>query len=238
MAARVLFLINGSGKESAALIGQRFENAGLDVDYRWAFNNEFPTDLDCYGAVFLSGSPHGAYEDIDFIHREHEVVRAVVERGLPTLGVCFGSQILASALCDRDQVFRRSSCDVGYKPLRRSDAAPMDAIAKDLLPSFPMFVWHNDEVRADHPDMVVLASSDECPNQIWRYQDQPVWGIQGHPEVTRAAAPAWFGNRRDRLEADGVDVDGLISVAADAPNAKTLLANFTTLCCIETGVHG
>ncbi|NQW10337.1 MAG: type 1 glutamine amidotransferase [Alphaproteobacteria bacterium] len=205
MATRVLFLINGPGKESAALIGQRFEDSGLTVDYHWAFNDEFPDTVDRYGAVFLSGSPHGAYEDIDFIHREHDVVRDVVERGLPTLGVCFGSQILASALCDRDQVFRRTTCDVGYKPLRRSDTAPGDAIAKDLRPRFPMFVWHNDDVRANHPDMVVLASSDDCPNQVWRYRDQPVWGIQGHPEFTPAYVEALMLSRLDRIGRSAVE---------------------------------
>jgi GMP synthase-like glutamine amidotransferase len=237
MKQKILFLLNGPSRDTA-LIGTHFEIANLDVDYYWAYNDEFPDRLDRYSAVFLSGSPHGAYDDVEFIHKEHDLVRTVASRGLPILGVCYGSQLLASALCGFGQVFRRSSCDVGYHNLSRSNEARNDAIAKDLFPSFPMFVWHNDEVRSDHQDMVILASSENCPNQIWRYKNERIWGIQGHPEVTKAAAANWFGARRDRLEKDGVDVDELIFRADNASNSKTLLSNFTKVCRTELSSHG
>ena len=89
-----------------------------------------------------------------------------------------------------------------------------------------MFVWHNDEVRSGHPDMTILASSDACPNQIWRYRDRPVWGIQGHPEVTPESARGWLEARRERLVRDGADVDALIAEARDVGNAETLFDNF------------
>lgn len=98
--------------------------------------------------------------------------------GIPMLGICFGSQILASALCGRDQVFRRSFCEVGYKWLNVSEAAASDPIANSLGDQVYMFVWHNDEVAADHPDMTILASTDLCPNHIWRYRDRPIWGFR------------------------------------------------------------
>ena len=83
-----------------------------------------------------------------------------------------------------------------------------------------MFVWHNDEVRSEHPDIVVLASTDTCPNQIWRHRTLPVWGIQGHPELTRDQAVALVKQKRERLEKDGADVAELISAADEAAEAK------------------
>ena len=102
----------------------------------------------------------------------------------------------------------------------------VDRIARHLPLRFPMFVWHNDEVRAEHPDMVILASSDACPNQVWRYRDRAVWGIQGHPEVNPESARQWLGERRPRLERDGADVDALICDAGDVSAAETLFENF------------
>lgn len=226
---RVLFLLNGPNRDPVDHIGRRFEAAGLDPDYRWAWQDDFPADPHGYDAMFLSGSPHGAYEDVPFIHREHALVADVVERGVPVLGVCFGSQMLASALCGRDQVFRRSTCDVGHARLRSTAAACEDRIARHLPPRFPMFVWHNDEVRAEHPDMVILASSDACPNQVWRFRDRPVWGIQGHPEVNPESARQWLEERRPRLARDGADVDALIGDAGDVSAAETLFENFIAL---------
>jgi GMP synthase (glutamine-hydrolysing) len=226
---RLLYLGNGRTVQSVAKLDERFRGWGLEVDRYWAWNGEFPDSLDGYDAIFLSGSPHGAYEDVPFIHREHDLIRQAADRGIPQLGICFGSQILASALCGREQVFRRSYCEIGYKDLAVAPAAAHDPLAQDWGPSVHMFVWHNDEVRHDHPDMVVLASSDDCPNQVWRHRTAPAWGIQGHPEITRAQAPIWFEENRARMVQDGGDVDDFIASADEALDAKTALTRFTEM---------
>ena len=224
--ARLLYLGNGTKLQSVAMLDDRFESWGLTVDRYWAYSGEFPKNLDSYDGVFLSGSPHGAYEDIPFIHREHNLIQDAAARGIPMLGICFGSQILASALCGRDQVFRRHDCEIGFKDLPVTDAARDDALAGGLSQYVHMFVWHNDEVRGDHPDMTILARSDICPNHIWRYRDTLAWGIQGHPEITAAQAPVWFNQNRKRMQKDGADVDVLIASADEAADAKTMLTRF------------
>jgi len=226
---RLLYLHNGRSQQTIARLDERFESWGLDVAHFWAYQNEFPADLKGYDGIFLSGSPHGAYEDIPFIEREHRLIVDAAAQGIPMLGVCFGSQILASALCGRDQVFRRASCEIGNKWLQATPAAANDPIASGIAPQVYMFVWHNDEVRASHPDMTILASSDLCPNQIWRYKDRPIWGIQGHPEITLEQAPRWFEQNRATMEQDGGDIAELIATADEAAAAKTLLTRFARL---------
>ncbi|QBY01358.1 type 1 glutamine amidotransferase [Rhodophyticola sp. CCM32] len=223
---RLLYLGNGRSFQSVAKLDERFEGWGLKLDRYWAYGGEFPDSLEGYDGIFLSGSPHGAYEDIDFITREHDLITDAADKGIPILGICFGSQILASALCGRDQVFRRDHCEIGYKDLPVTRAAKDDPIAADLDENVHMFVWHNDEVRGDHPDMTILAYSDICPNHIWRYRDRPFWGIQGHPEITAAQAPVWFEQNRSRMEADGADIDVLKATADPALQAKTMLTRF------------
>ena len=128
--------------------------------------------------------------------------------------------------CGRDQVFRRSACEVGYLHLDVTGAARRDPVTCDLGESVEMFVWHNDEVRADHPDMTILAHSPDCPNHVWKHKRFAAWGIQGHPEVDAAQARDWFELSRSRLESDGADVDALKRRATDAEESKTMLANF------------
>lgn len=225
---RLLYLHNGKSKQTIARLDERFETWGLKVDHYWAWQNEFPDDLHSYDGIFLSGSPHGAYEDIPFIHREHQLIVQAAALGIPMLGICFGSQILASALCGKDQVFRRDTCEIGNKWLQATPAAAEDSIAAGIVPQVYMFVWHNDEVRATHPDMTILATSDQCPNQIWRYKDRPIWGIQGHPEITLEQAPLWFEQNRATMERDGADIEELIATADEALAAKSMLTRFVT----------
>jgi GMP synthase (glutamine-hydrolysing) len=70
--------------------------------------------------------------------------------------------------------------------LKVTPEAATDPLASDWGETVHMFVWHNDEVRAGHPDMVILASSDLCPNQVWRHRSLPAWGIRATP---RSPAP-------------------------------------------------
>ncbi len=226
MSKRLLYLGNGKKLQSIAKLDERFEQWGLTVDRYWAYEGAFPEHLHHYDGIFLSGSPHGAYEDVPFIRREHDLIREAAALDIPMLGICFGSQILASALCGQDQVFRRDFCEIGYKALPVTEAAHDDPVCGGLGKSVTMFVWHNDEVRADHPDMTIIADSDLCPNHVWRYRDQPFWGIQGHPEITVEQAPIWFEENRQRMERDGADIDVLKASAVEAAEAKTMLTRF------------
>ncbi|MBO1358508.1 type 1 glutamine amidotransferase [Acetobacter sacchari] len=227
--AKLLYLANGAKKHAPGRLDQFFERQNLSVDVFWAFNNELPDSLDEYEGIFLSGSPHGAYEDIPFIHREHDLIREGAARNIPMLGLCFGHQILASALCGREQVFRRESCEVGYKWLDVHAPAERDLLCGGFNKTTHMFVWHNDEVRAGHPDMQIIASSDVCPNHIWRFRDRPIWGVQGHPEIPMADAREWFEGVRSRLEHDGANIEDLLAQASDADDGKTMLSRFAKL---------
>ncbi len=229
MPARLLYLGNGPKLQSVAKLDERFESWGLEVELRWAYAGDFPNELSSFDGIFLSGSPHGAYEDIEFINREHDLIAEAAELEIPMLGICFGSQVLASALCGRDQVFRRANCEVGYVDLTVTPEASDDEICVELRDFVHMFVWHNDEVRSDHDDMTILAYSRDCPNHVWRYRNQPVWGIQGHPEIDERQAPVWFEENRGRMQKDGADVDRLKSQAHPALSAKSMIYRFADL---------
>ena len=129
---RLLYLQNSKVRQSVAKLDERFESWGLNVDRYWAYEGSFPESLSRYDGIFLSGSPHGAYEDIPFIHREHELIQGAAETGIPMLGICFGHQILASALCGRNQIFRRQTCEVGYRWLDVKPGAVDDSMAQEL----------------------------------------------------------------------------------------------------------
>ena len=54
-----------------------------------------------------------------------------------------------------------------------------DKISSHLGKNVYMFVWHNDEVYPDHPDLNIIAYTEDCPNHIFRYKDKCIWSING-----------------------------------------------------------
>jgi len=75
------------------LDGQGFTFEIFDV-----LNMQFPDGpTDCDGWL-ITGSRHGAYEDLPFIPPLEDLIRAVYATDRPLVGICFGHQIIAQAL--------------------------------------------------------------------------------------------------------------------------------------------
>jgi len=227
---RLLYLQNEDQTFWPQTVTQLFLDCHFEVDIFKAYENEFPEKLDAYHCIFLSGSVLSAYDQEDWIIKEEQLIRQAAEMGIPMLGACFGSQILALALCGKDQVFRRCDCEIGYTWIHLNHSSPDDPLLAGMGDKVRMFVWHNDEVKADHEDMRILGYSDDCPNQIWRFKDKPIWGIQGHPELDREDAQRTFEHYRKLFERDGADVDELIRNAEDNTEVINLYRNFIKYC--------
>lgn len=207
MASRLLFMNNWDVATPPDRLDEYFESRGLAVDARWARGGGLPDSLDGYDALFLSGAPAAPSDPENWIASEIRLIHQAAHRALPTLGVCFGSQVLAFALCGPETVFRRDHYDVGVVEMDVSDAFLEDPIGQGLPRGFPMLTWHRDQVTSDHPDMRVFATSADCANQIWRHAELPVWGVQGHPEAGGPHAQAWLAAHRDTLRANGLAAD-------------------------------
>jgi len=231
---KLLYIDNQGDNLWPSTIIDLFSENGFELNPILASQNQFPNDLTQYQCIYLSGSVLCASDNLDWMHRVHDLIRTAVEKNIPMLGSCFGSQILASALCGKDQLFRRSDCEVGYTWIYLNNSTPTDPLLKNLEDKVAMFVWHNDEIRADHEDMVILGKSAVCPNHIWRYKNEPVWGIQGHPELNREQVIQVLDNYRDCFIRDGADIDGIKEQAVNNIEGIKLIQNFIDFCKRET----
>ena len=59
---------------------------------------QFPADARDADGWLISGSRHGAYEDLPFIAPLETFIREVFSAKIPLIGICFGHQIIAQAL--------------------------------------------------------------------------------------------------------------------------------------------
>ena len=177
---------------------------GLPIETYCTNDGAFPDHMDFSGA-YVSPSFNGAYDNLPWVNRLHDVLREFGTAGVPMLGVCFGSQILASSLVGRDQVFIRSERERGPGHIRLTAAGREDLLSRNVPEKVASFHWHGDEVRADHPDIVILADSSDCGNQIWRWAGHPVWGVQAHIELGGDGLKGWLAGNPETFLKGGLD---------------------------------
>lgn len=168
-----------------------------------------------------------------FLSRELDWIReAVIEKKIPTLGVCLGSQLLAKALGAKVHPNRRK--EIGWFEVNVLPAAKNDALFGGSKTTETVFQWHGETF--DLPKGTVhLASSKACGHQAFRFGNH-AYGVQFHIEMTPELLAEWLAEPdvESRIGKDG-DPKAIKKDAAKrfpAMNAfcGRLLKGFTGLC--------
>lgn len=143
-----VILDNWHGAQPATRFEAALERSGLPVALYRTNHDEFPASTQACG-VFVGPSRSGAYEDDAWIRQEHEVLRRFAQAGVPMLGLCFGSQVLASALLGPEQVFKRGNRETGCAEIEFTPAGPVGRLTKACPSEVNTFHWH----PRPHPEM-------------------------------------------------------------------------------------
>ena len=111
----------------------------------WVPTNGGPPDLDGLGAAMVfGGAMHVDQEGANpWLRGEKELLRRLLGAGLPLLGVCLGSQLLAEAAGAAPR--RASEPEIGWVPVEQTAAGRADPLTGALPERFEAFEWHSYE---------------------------------------------------------------------------------------------
>jgi GMP synthase (glutamine-hydrolysing) len=145
-----------------------------------------PAHEEVAGAVFMGGPMNvDEVERFPALATEREWLAEAVARGMPTLGICLGAQLLARAL--GAEVRPGAAPEIGFAPVEVSD--PDDPLLGGLAPRSEALHWHCDVF--DLPDGAKrLACSERTACQAFRAGN--AWGVLFHPEADFALVEAWL----------------------------------------------
>jgi GMP synthase (glutamine-hydrolysing) len=148
-----------------------------------------PAPPESYDAVLVFG---GAMH-VDQEHRhpwlrdEDALLRRLLDRRIPVLGVCLGAQLVAKAL--RARVGALASPQIGWFDVAQTLEAADDPVFAELPRRFTSFQWHS--YAFDLPANAVPLARDPVCLQAYR-AGESAWGIQFHAEVTKESVDDWF----------------------------------------------
>jgi GMP synthase (glutamine-hydrolysing) len=169
--------------ETLGTIADALERAHLRARYIRAFAGDaVPEHMGEAVGLILMGGPMGVYErdQYPFLAEEIRLIERALADGTPILGVCLGSQLLATALGAR--VRRGPQKEIGWFPVALTEAARADALFAGAPSSFVAYHWHGDVF--DCPaGAVSLARSALTDCQAFRYGAN-AYGLLFHLEVT------------------------------------------------------
>lgn len=213
MQLRVL-VVQHEANEGVGVLGDSFARRGLATHVVHVHAGDaVPRTLDAVGAsalVVLGGGV--AVYDADrhpHIRDELRLLDDVLAQRAPVLAICFGSQLLASALGAR--VYKADRQEIGWFDVTLEDAAQRDALLADTPRSFTPFHWHGDTF--DLPaGATLLARSRMTAHQAFSFGAH-AWGLQFHPEVTLSIVESMV--RSDDLARTGLDAATLLARARD-----------------------
>jgi GMP synthase (glutamine-hydrolysing) len=152
--------------------------------------------LDDVDAIVSFGGEQAAWDEA--LEPEVELIREAVEREIPFLGVCLGSQLLARATGGENVRLER----------RLVTWAPLEVIADDpVLGHIPSGAhalhWNQDGCEPPPGAVEVYARPRGGCAEGFRI-GRLAWGVQFHPEVDADALDGWYREWSDVLGPAGV----------------------------------
>lgn len=177
--------------EGAALFGDILQQRGFllhSVFTPEASPAEISADSDL---LLVMGGPMGVYEadTHPFLHREIAALETRLAKGVPTLGICLGAQLMAKAL--GANVFKgRQGFEIGWSVLNILPAAKQHPVKHFSAAKTSMFHWHGDTFDLP-PKAELLASTAQYANQAFSFGKNAL-ALQCHPEVTAESLEPWY----------------------------------------------
>ena len=221
-----VLLVQNTKIEGSGYLGDLLKNDGFEITSVNAKHEQLPKKD--FSLVVILGAPESANDNLPYLQAEQQLIKECVEKNIPVLGICLGSQLIAKTFGAK--VYSGTRKEIGfYNDLKIHNDTSFFSGFKN---PFTVFHWHEDTF--DLPEGAVrLASSEHYLNQAFQYKSAV--GLQFHLEVNEEMVNLWLDKTEEKLQKIlhidpqkiRLDIDENISTVKS--NMKNFYNNFKSI---------
>ena len=167
-------LVVDFGSQYTQLIARRVREAGVYCEIHPFDMEDAAIRAFAPRAIILSGGPETVTEGAS-----PRIPDAVLDGGVPVLGICYGMQALAEQ--EGGEVAPSRLREFGHARVRIEEGIDL---FEGLTPEFDVWMSHGDRVTSAPAGFRIAAATDNAPIAAMADTDRHYYGIQFHPEVT------------------------------------------------------
>lgn len=159
------------------------EEHGYKVTKTLLYKGDDLPKHDDYDWLVIMGGPMNIYDEKNYpwIINEKSFIHGAIDSGKVIIGLCLGGQLIADAIGGK--VTKNSHTEIGWFPIKLTDAAKTSPLFSFFPEKPKVFHWHGDTFNNLPENAVCIASSDACAHQAFIY-NKKVFGFQFHLETT------------------------------------------------------
>ena len=181
-----------------------FLEAGLEIVQWHAEKTAAPvSSLDGFAGLVSLGAFAGVEEEAEtpWMPVERRLIESALEREMPVLGLCFGSQLLASVA--GAEVGKSGRPEVGWYSVEMTEEAAQDPLMSVLGPEPDVIQYHYDTFNwpSSNPEVTILGTANGM-NQAFRV-GKNAWGTQFHIELNLPTTLGWIATYPKAFEKAG-----------------------------------
>lgn len=125
--------------------------------------------------IIFTGGPNSVYDE-----KSPHYDKAIFELGIPILGICYGSQLMAYSL--GGHVDTAPVSEYGKTEIITSESKLFENVDKNTI------VWmsHTDYIDRVPEGFKITAYSKDCPCAAYENEEKKLYAVQYHPEVNHS----------------------------------------------------
>lgn len=124
--------------------------------------------------IIFTGGPNSVYDE-NSPHFDKEILNC----GIPTLGICYGAQLMAY-MAGGEIASAKNSSEYGKTKIYYEKSK----LTVNIPSTSVCFMSHTDYIKAIPKDFKVIATTDNCPTAAICNEEKALYAVQFHPEVT------------------------------------------------------